>query len=774
MLRKIKSIKGIKYYHVVPVDHLTGRLAAEARINPIGPVAVALTGLLVNSFCPHGSNARSKDQIHRMIKLVTDQPVAASVFYRNLSRHVPMVVVENLVANLFRCVHFAIQEVKCEVGLATTDRRERSRDHDEDTVTVCDSTQATESPEVNATDIILLTSLIETASTLCSSTGRKSNRPTSESNGETRLQTLDGQVLLDLLLFFEESSGSDIIDSDEGNHDDFDGARARAVAALLACVEYFPSHSAQDAIRHAKKVLSSLSDETPSWMDVTPYVSLLCSLRLTEDVASSLAASVESSFDVDFTLRFASPEAGTRKRKSGEKRKTLVVPMLPPRIALKVLSDIMKGVDTRFESARKYLFSSGEACEIIEGALARGTKLAERILQGNESKVRQSCHPLMFIHLGWISFSSLSFQRVVASEPEVEFILDVCEAYGRFTLHKEASAKPEGQLSGNEVKRLVDWASATIIPLIATRNTESENVPFNDPDLSRISIEKSFDGRVSSPMPSGPPRQRQNRNRTPVRLDLNESLLGSLTKTSQSLAQRSRDARDVAISLLQSCLVLLSERVCAGSANVSTIVETTMKWMTAFETEDRRLHLDHLLSTFFKLSFSLCKHASEFELLKYLLVKCSEFDDDQSPVAAIVSNLVAYRSLTAGIVNCVLEAAQLLLYGEETANLELPDSLDDLFDGGKSCVRSAMKAICSTKAGYHELAKRIVGAFDKQELEGAYEIFCAKCLFVLCDANSSKFAPEARNMARGLAVEATDEPEGVKALLGAIFTLDAE
>jgi hypothetical protein len=189
------------------------------------------------------------------------------------------------------------------------------------------------------------------------------------------------------LSFFE-----DAMDSDEDDYDDRDSLRVRAVAALLACAEYLPSGSAQDAVLHAKKVLSSISDETPS-LSVSPYVSLLCSLGLTDDVASSLAASIESSFDGDFTLNFASPEAGTRKRKtkkSGGKRKSLVVPMMPPRIALNVLSDIMNAADTGFELARHSLFSSAVASDVVEGSLARGIKFAERVLQGGEFKVRET------------------------------------------------------------------------------------------------------------------------------------------------------------------------------------------------------------------------------------------------------------------------------------------------------------------------------------------------------------------------------------------------
>jgi hypothetical protein len=204
--------------------------------------------------------------------------------------------------------------------------------------------------------------------------------------------------------------------------------------------------------------------------------------------------------------------------------------------------------------------------------------------------------------------------------------------------------------------------------------------------------------------------------------------------------------------------------------------EMAIKWMDVFQTEEEILHLESLLPGLSLLAYSLCKHASEFELLKHLLVKCPESDDQHSPspVASIVSKLMATRSLTVGTVNCVLHAVQLLLHGEEMASPELPGSMDELFTDGRGCARSAVKAICSSKAGYHEFSKRLVGAFDTQELEEVYQMFCAQCLYVLCDASSSKFAPETRSMVRRLDVEATGVPQGVKTVLDALSAFDAD
>jgi hypothetical protein len=217
-------------------------------------------------------------------------------------------------------------------------------------------------------------------------------------------------------------------------------------------------------------------------------------------------------------------------------------------------------------------------------------------------------------------------------------------------------------------------------------------------------------------------------------------------------------------------LVLLSQRVSAGVGSISSVEEAAMQWMVVFEREENILELESLLSGFALLAFSLCKYASTFTLLENLFSKyCERSDDpDSNPVARVVASLLGTRSLTTDTVNCFFDASRLLLHDGGASSLQSPHSIDDLFIDGKGCTRSAFKAILSNKLAGQELAKRIIVAFDTKELEREHQLFCAKCLFVLSDARNSKFAPEIGIIARGLDVEATSAPDGVKAILEAL------
>jgi condensin-2 complex subunit G2 len=365
LLLKVKSTRGIKYFHVVPVEHLIGRLEEEATMNSRGPIPQGLTGLMVNSFCPHGTQAQSRDQVNRAIKLVTENPVAAMVFYTNLPRHVPFRTVKTLVSNLFQCLHAVIRGMNREGACETNEG----------------SASAADRPLKKAMNIVAMTNLIETISAMMQA------MPLSVSDSSKSIdqpQPLDMPTLLDLLEFFEsyQDGGADTVE--------IRNVQGRGITALLSCARNQPPDSLRDLIEHSKKVLSLCSDRGS--LNVAPYVSLLCSVESTDDVASALASSIASSFDREFTLSFASPEAGSRKRKtgkSGKKNETLPMPILPPKVALAALGSILKGHDSVGTAARESFFALASAVGVLEGALVRGTKHAEHLFRG---KSRVSHH----------------------------------------------------------------------------------------------------------------------------------------------------------------------------------------------------------------------------------------------------------------------------------------------------------------------------------------------------------------------------------------------
>jgi condensin-2 complex subunit G2 len=78
LLKTIKSIPGIKYYHVVPVSHLLARLVEDDDTK----VATAITELVQNSYLP--SSKTGQEQVQRLLHLVTNSFPAAKVFCAHL------------------------------------------------------------------------------------------------------------------------------------------------------------------------------------------------------------------------------------------------------------------------------------------------------------------------------------------------------------------------------------------------------------------------------------------------------------------------------------------------------------------------------------------------------------------------------------------------------------------------------------------------------------------------------------------------------------------
>lgn len=114
MLLFVKKLRNMKYYHVVPANHLLARLAEEGRggNNPQGPVAILLCNLLSNSFFPTGNKKTMSDIIKRTLRLLVDSPDAAVVFYSNAYSQLSINSISKLVSALMKCLCFFIIEEK--------------------------------------------------------------------------------------------------------------------------------------------------------------------------------------------------------------------------------------------------------------------------------------------------------------------------------------------------------------------------------------------------------------------------------------------------------------------------------------------------------------------------------------------------------------------------------------------------------------------------------------------------------------------------------------
>ena len=111
LLLKLKTLKGFKYYHTVPSNHLLARLAEEGEgvKDPRGPVASGLTKLLSNSYFPQGKNIKGSEQMRRTLHFLEENRKAARVFYSNIAFHLEIRSTCKMIAMLVKTLRLAVE-----------------------------------------------------------------------------------------------------------------------------------------------------------------------------------------------------------------------------------------------------------------------------------------------------------------------------------------------------------------------------------------------------------------------------------------------------------------------------------------------------------------------------------------------------------------------------------------------------------------------------------------------------------------------------------------
>lgn len=345
------------------------------------------------------------------------------------------------------------------------------------------------------------------------------------------------------------------------------------------------------------------------------------------------------------------------------------------------------------------------------------------------------------------------------NDEEIDYVLQVSEAFGRFALHKEASTN-EGIKFSAQAERLLNWTTSNVVPAFALSSVEE--TPFKDLNLSHISPEKSFESFPGSPVPTGPPRRRANRNSTPVRLDDGTSEPFSTLTQKPSKESSVFVARAFAVSLMQSSCVIFSEWLAVGGSGSSEIAESAVKWCKIFENNGHRDETQkELLPAFTRLAMQLCKTVQDFSLLKHLLISCNEIDDSEEmpPARKALSSLLSTRGNLAPVivtktVECVLEAAYSFTERVDFETpFELPTSMGDVWPADEGCIVAALGAILSNKQASLEFTGLLVSNFKASAQNSlASALFTAKCLWMLCDPSASKSATEATQIVRQLDV----------------------
>ncbi len=293
-------------------------------------------------------------------------------------------------------------------------------------------------------------------------------------------------------------------------------------------------------------------------------------------------------------------------------------------------------------------------------------------------------------------------------------------------MHKEASTSKEGSIAfTSAAKNLLFFTSNTVIPALQQHLSRSSQVlPFSDPNVSSIQMERSFaDTPLSSPQSPNPlwrPRRRLNRNQTPQRLDGGVGIYQDSPDDSVSSGSSLSEA--VLVPLFVNLCKLFSEwlivSACSDTANfiMQAAIEWCPKILSKSNVDESSLDLHYAtLPPFLRLLGQLLSIPGNCSILNEVL---NTISDDARSVDALQKVLYtilapkANQSLMKGLVDCFLDVTYDSIPMElETANLELPDAIDDNWTLSKRSLSCLLVAIMSHQQACDILATILMERF---------------------------------------------------------------
>eukprot|EP00980_Cylindrotheca_fusiformis_P016523 scaffold4949_cov134-Cylindrotheca_fusiformis.AAC.2 len=683
MLLKIKETRGIRFYHVVPVEHLTSRLSEENRIheNPRNAIAKELTALLLNSYFPQGPTVSGADQLKRALSFFLTDPSAGIVFYANLSDLLDEEAVVKFIAMLLACLKSAVETDQAKHVRKCKNRKKRRRQGE------CQQNDGNDSDEqqnLSASNTALMLSLVETISLLVESVVPLLRDDSPCKNLLlARLREID---VVNVLSHFEQISCENTSQSDAETQKRADCLRI--YGAILRCLGQLPQDTVQGIVDLITTSMSSFTDENRPLHFILSHFVPLCVWGMNDNVAHALAKSIESAYENE--ISFLSPSALSLDKSisnhhgSGKKAHddgAVELPMLSPDVALAVVNRIIRGGDSSSAFLREQILSSERASSAVRSALNQGIVFAER---------------LFLVETGFGTGHKESY---------FEYILSSCELYGKFVLH-QAAKRGDNLTHRRQVTTLLDWATTTVLP--AFLGARPEDNTLRNLDLSRIS-------NVSDSLALSPPRQKADLRRTPIRFgrESNSTPLdgGNFLMTSFTA------------SLLQSACLFFAEEIVMGISDGNDIAEKAVTWCIVFneagkESIEGAEHiLEGLLPSFLRLAVQLCNSCSNPKLLIELLVRYNEtsLGDGSGQMKQAIASLLkpqfgAESKLCSLVVEAVLSAGKELFSSSDIdfPEAERAETIEELCLATDGCLKLAIKEILSNKDATIELAKQLV------------------------------------------------------------------
>jgi hypothetical protein len=316
---------------------------------------------------------------------------------------------------------------------------------------------------------------------------------------------------------------------------------------------------------------------------------------------------------------------------------------------------------------------------------------------------------------------------------DVDFVLRVCEAYGRYLLHKQgAGDSTNDQGLTQKWGQLLEWMSTSV--LTAASMTEESGTPFDDLNVSRISVNQSFDEMPLSPVAQGPPRRRPNRNSTPVRI-------GAASNSSNAPSGAESIARALAVSLMGYSCLLFSEKLALGGSGSDEIAAAASRWCAVLKASEIGEARQVLLNAFCRLATQLAILNGNFSLVRELMVVHNDDDSGEmkdSLVCTMVSTICSHRSnsvvdTATTMPSCILDAAFRLLDLHSLVQDSVPPtSLLALWPFEFGSFRSGFAAVMRHLPFASALTKRLIQfTNDHVDNPDSKTSFCVKCLCMI-------------------------------------------
>jgi hypothetical protein len=266
--------------------------------------------------------------------------------------------------------------------------------------------------------------------------------------------------------------------------------------------------------------------------------------------------------------------------------------------------------------------------------------------------------------------------------------------------------------------------------------TEESGAPFDDLNVSRISVHQSFDEMPLSPVAQGPPRRRPNRNSTPIRMGATtaESNSNNAPSGAESIA------RALAVSLMGYSCLLFSEKLALGGSGSDEIAAAASRWCAVLEASENGEARQVLLNSFCRLATQLAIINGNFSLVRELVVVRNDDSGDmkESLVCTTVSTICSHRSssvvdIATAMPSCILDAAFRLLDLHSLVQDSVPPtSLLALWPFEFGSFRSGFAAVMRHLPCASALTKRLIQfTNDHVDNPDSKTLFCVKCLCMI-------------------------------------------